>query len=109
MCARPLALMNACACMGGWCRSAWACACPCTRVASLILHATRVCRTVLSFVACLPPASFSTLADKRHDFSKKVTDHKIRVSIFSTNCVQNISYCKENSATYFHKFENIFI
>jgi hypothetical protein len=40
---------------------------------------------------------FSTLSQKRHDFrNKKVTEHEMRVLIFSTTFVWNISHSKDN-------------
>jgi hypothetical protein len=40
--------------------------------------------TILSFVAFPPLVYFSTLPYKRHNFRKKVTEHKICLFIFST-------------------------
>ena len=49
-------------------------------------------------VACSALQYFSTLYHKRHDFRKKVTEHKMCVLIFCTNFVWNISHSKKNWA-----------
>ena len=87
----------------------WACACACVHVALLIQHATRMRHIVTSFVAPQSPPHFSTLSHKWHDLRKKVTDHKMRVLIFSTTFIRNISNSKKNSARYCHKCENFFM
>jgi len=40
-------------------------------------------RRIVLYVACLALLNFSTLSHKRHDFRKKITDHKTRVFWFS--------------------------
>jgi hypothetical protein len=78
------------------------------RVDLFIQHATRK-RYAVSSAASLAPPYFSTLSHKRHDFRKKVTEHKMRVLIFSTTFISNISHPKKNSATYCHKCEKSFM
>jgi hypothetical protein len=63
------------------CRSA------CLQVALLIQHGTRMRHIVTSSVTCLAPPYFSTFSHIRHDFRKKVTEHKMCVLIFSTTFV----------------------
>ena len=43
---------------------------------------------------------FSTLSHKRHDFRKKITEHKMCVLIFCTTFVWNICHYKKNSTRY---------
>jgi hypothetical protein len=50
-------------------------------------YAKRMRRNVLPSVVCLVPPYFSTLFNKRCDFRKNVTDHKMCVLIFSTDFV----------------------
>jgi len=71
----------------------------------LTQHAVRMRRIILPSVVCLAQPYFSTLSKKRHDFlkKKKVIGHKIRVLIFSTTRVWNISHSKKNWERYFHK------
>jgi hypothetical protein len=50
------------------------------------------------------------LSHKRHDFrEKRVTEHKMRVLIFSTTFTWNVSHSKKNSTTYCHKRENVYM
>jgi len=65
-------------------------------VALGIQHAMRMRHIILSPVSCLAQLYFSTLSHKRHYFRKKVIEHKMCVSIFSTTFVWNISHSKNN-------------
>jgi hypothetical protein len=66
-------------------------------------HAKRMRPIIFLFVTCLDLPYFPSLSNKWHDWRKKVMEHKLRVLIFPTNFVWNISHSKKNSARYFHK------
>jgi len=73
-------------------------------VSSLITQdAMRMHRILLLPVACLGVPQLSTSPHKRHDFGKKVIDHKVCALIFSTSFLRNISHSKKNSVRYYHK------
>jgi hypothetical protein len=61
----------------------------------------RMCH-IMSPVACLTLAYFSTLANKRQDFQKKITEQKICILISSTTFVRKIFYSKKNTGSYYH-------
>jgi hypothetical protein len=73
--------------------------------AALVIHMeiASFLRRIMSPVACPALPYFSTLSHKRHDFQKKIIEHKMRFSIFSTTYVWNISYFKNDSARCYHK------
>ena len=48
------------------------------------------------------------LAQKRHDFRKKLLKHKMCILIFCTTFVRNISHSKKNSARCYHKSTVVF-
>jgi hypothetical protein len=52
-------------------------------LALIIQHARRM-RRIMSSVACQNLSNFSALSHERQDFWNKVTEHKMRVLIFST-------------------------
>ena len=52
---------------------------------------------------------FSTLPHKRHNFRKKVTEHKMCVSSFSTNFVRNVFHCEKNWGKYDGKCVLVFM
>ena len=62
----------------------------------------------VAMCVCLWPVRlyhfFCTLCHKKSDFLEEVTKHKMCALIFSTSFVWNISHSKENSASYFHKW-----
>jgi len=68
----------------------------CMFLALLIHHAMRMRRIILSSVSCPAVQYFSTLSHKRHDFRKKVIEHRMCVLIFCTIFVWNISHSKKN-------------
>jgi hypothetical protein len=78
-------------------------------VASLIQHAMRISHIVTSFPASLAPPYFSTLSHKWRDSRKKVTEHKMRVSIFSTNFDENVSQCNKNLARYCQMWQRLHV
>jgi hypothetical protein len=61
-----------------------------------IQHAVRMRRIILSSVSCPAVQYFPTLSHKRHDLQEKVTEHKMRVLISSTDFVRKIFRSKKN-------------
>jgi len=68
-------------------------------ICSLKISSMQCACAMLSSVAC-PALHFFTLSHKRHEYRKKVTEHKMCVLILSTNFVWNISYSKKKWARY---------
>ena len=76
----------------------------------LVLQSMYVCICSLRYPACnahapychvaCPALHFSTLSHKRQDFRKRVTEHKMCVSRFSTNFVWNIFHSKKKWERY---------
>jgi hypothetical protein len=81
----------------------------CVFVVLVILHAMCMHPIVLLCVACLALQYFATLSHKQHGFWKKVIEHKMRVLIFSTTHVCNISHSHKNSVRYYHKCTQLFM
>jgi hypothetical protein len=76
----------------------------CVSVALVIQHTKRMCRIILSSVACSALPYLFTLSHKWHDFRKRVTGHKMCVLISSATFVWNISHSKKNWVRYYHKW-----
>jgi hypothetical protein len=70
----------------------------CVSLASVTQHAMRMPRINLSSVAYLALQYFSTLPRKRHDFRKKVIEHKMCFDYLYNFCLKHHS--KKNSARY---------
>jgi hypothetical protein len=71
-------------------------------VTIVIEHAKCIWRITVSSVGCPTIPCFCTLSHEHYSYQKKVTKHKMCVLIFSTTFVQNTSYSKKNSVTYYH-------
>lgn len=66
----------------------------CVSAALVMEHAKRMRRVMLSFIACLALPNLPTLSRKLYDFRGNVLEHKLRVLIFSSAFVGNISHSK---------------
>jgi hypothetical protein len=63
---------------------------------------------MLSSVACLAVAYFSTTSHKGHDFRNKVTEHKMCFGFLFKFSSGKISHSKNNAAKYYHKWYSYF-
>jgi hypothetical protein len=72
--------------------------CVCVSLALATQHAMRMLHTVIFGLSA--SAIFSHIISQTTWFSEKVIDHEMRVLIFSTTIVWNISHSKKNSARY---------
>jgi len=74
----------------------------CVFVASFNQHAMRMRRAILSSVVCPAISYFSTLSHKRHDFRRKVTEHKMCVLVSPTTCAWDISHSTNDWTRFYH-------
>ena len=74
-------------------------------VALGILHAKRMCRIIVSSVACSALRYFSTLSHQRHDFREKVIEHKMRVLSLSTIMSEKFFILREIDG---HTMKNVY-
>jgi len=70
--------------------------------ASVTQHAKRMCRIILSSVACLAVTRFSTLSHKRYDFRKNIIEYTMCVFIFSTTLPEKNAHSMKNLERYNH-------
>jgi hypothetical protein len=61
-------------------------------IALAIQHAKRMRYILLLSVVCLAVQYFSTLSDTRHDFRKKVIDHKMCFLFLYNFCLKHFSF-----------------
>ena len=66
---------------------------------------------ILSSIACLARAYFSSLSHKRHDLrgGGRVIKPKVCVLLLSASFVWNVFHSKKNSATYYHTCAQVFM
>ena len=80
----------------------------CARVYPYLSNILREC-AILSFVASLAPPYFSSLSHKRHDFRKRVTEHKTCVSFSLKLLLKTFLSLKKNSARYCYKVKSLHV
>ena len=79
------------------------CVCVCVCARNLLSGMQSACAVLLSSLVCMAVPLFFVSSLKRHNLQKKFIEHKMRVYIFSTSFVWNVSHSKKNSASYYHK------
>ena len=68
----------------------------CVFVALGIQHEKHTHCIILSAVASLVVSYFTALSQKRRDFRRKIIEHKMCVSIFSTTLIRDVFHSMKN-------------